>query len=66
MKPTVYLPHADLCPTGLRRASVSSVVRFDADQATEQRLWVQTEGQMVGRIDQRTQSAGGSGKKRTL
>jgi hypothetical protein len=65
MKPTVYLRLADLCPTGVRRASASSVTRFSAGRIAAHRLWIETEGRQVGMNDQREQSAGGSGQKRT-
>jgi hypothetical protein len=65
MKPTVYLPASDLCLTGLRRVSASSVARFDAGRIGPQRHWDEMEGKQVGTNDQRKQSAGSSGPKRT-
>jgi hypothetical protein len=65
MKPTVYLPVADLCLTGLRRVSASSAARFDAGRIETQRHWTEMEGKQVGTNDQRKQSAGSSGPKRT-
>jgi hypothetical protein len=65
MKPTVYLPASDLCLSGLRRVSASSVARFDAGRIGPQRHWAEMEGTQVGTNDQRKQSAGSSGPKRT-
>ena len=65
MKPTVYLPASDLCLTGLRRVSASSVACFDAGRIGTQRHWIEMEGTQVGTNDQRKQSAGSSGPKRT-
>ncbi|HEX6050491.1 MAG TPA: hypothetical protein VFZ21_14525 [Gemmatimonadaceae bacterium] len=66
MKPTVYLPLADLCPTGLRRPSASSIARFRAGRISARRMWIETEGQRLGsKYDRRNQTAGGSGPKRT-
>jgi hypothetical protein len=65
MKPTVYLPLADLRPTGIRRASASTVTRFCAGRISARRMWIEVEGQQLGRNDQRNQTAGGSGQKRT-
>jgi hypothetical protein len=64
MKPTVYLPLADLCPTGLRQSSASSIARFNAGRISMRRLWVETEGKQVGRYDHRNDTAGGSRTKR--
>lgn len=65
MKPTVYLRLADLCPTGVRRASASSVARFGAGRISAHRLWIEMDGQRVGTNEQRKQSAGGSEETRT-
>ena len=65
MKPTVYLPASDLCLTGLRRVRASSVARFDAGRVGTPRHWIEMEGEQVGTNDQRKQSAGSSGPKRT-
>jgi hypothetical protein len=65
MRPTVYLPVADLCLTGLRRVSASAAARFDAGRIETQRHWVELDGKQVGTNDQRKQSAGCSGSKRT-
>jgi hypothetical protein len=64
MKPTVYLPLADLCPTGLRQSSASSIARFNAGRISTRRLWVETEGKQVGSYDHRNDTAGGSRAKR--
>jgi hypothetical protein len=48
MKPTVYLRLADLCPTGVRRPSVSTIARFNAGRISTHRLWIETEGTQVG------------------
>ena len=63
MKPTVYLPLADLCPTGLRRASASATQRFNAGRVSTHRLWIEAEGTQVGMYDQQNENAGGSRKK---
>jgi hypothetical protein len=63
MKPTVYLPLADLCPTGVRRASTSSIARFSAGRVSTHRLWIETDGKQVGSYQQRTEIAGDSRKK---
>jgi hypothetical protein len=65
MKPTVYLPLADLCPTGLRQSSASTIARFSAGRISTRRLWVETEGKQVGRYDHSTNTAGGSRNKRS-
>jgi hypothetical protein len=67
MKPTVYLPLADLCPTGLRRASTRSAVRFTtAGRISARRLWVERQGRQVGRNEHKstTTVAGNSGERR--
>ena len=65
MKPTIYLPLADRGVTGLCRSSASSAARFGVGRSETHRLWFEAEGRQVGTKDQRTQSAGGSGEKRT-
>ena len=65
MKPTVYLRLADLCPTGVRRASGSTIARFNAGRISTHRLWIETEGTQVGMNDQRIETAGGSRKTRS-
>jgi hypothetical protein len=64
MKPTVYLPLADLCPTGLRQSSASSIAQFNAGRVSTRRLWIEAEGNQVGSYDQRKDTAGGSRTKR--
>jgi hypothetical protein len=65
MKPTVYLPLADLCPTGARRPSASTVARFSAGRISTRRMWIEADGQQLGnKYDHRSQVAGGSGEKR--
>ena len=64
MKPTVYLPLADLCPTGMRQSNASSIARFNAGRISTRRLWIETEGKEVGSYDQRKDTAGGSRPKR--
>jgi len=63
MKPTVYLPLADLCPTG-RQSSASTIARFNAGRISMRRLWIETEGKQVGSYDHRKDTAGGSRTKR--
>ena len=65
MKPTVYLPLADLCPTGLRQSSASSIARFNAGRVSTRRLWIETAGSQVGKYEHRNEVAGGSRKKRS-
>jgi hypothetical protein len=65
MKPTVYLPLADLCPTGLRQSSASTIARFSAARISTPRLWIETEGKQVGRYDHSNDTAGGSRTKRS-
>jgi len=65
MRPTIYLPFADLRPTGLRRASASSVARSSADRIATRRLRTETEGRQAGMTDQAKQGAGGPGEERT-
>jgi len=66
MKPTVYLPLADLRPTRVCRASASSITRFRASRISARRMWVELEGQQLGRRnDHSKQAAGGSGQART-
>jgi hypothetical protein len=65
MKPTIYLPLANRGVSGPCRLSASSAARFGAGRSEMRRLWVDAEGGQVGTKDQRTQSAGGSGEKRT-
>ncbi len=67
MKPTVYLPLADLCPTGLRRTSTRSAARFSmAGRVSARRLWVERQGQQIGRSEHKntTISAGNSEERR--
>jgi hypothetical protein len=64
MKPTVYLPLADLCPTGLRQSTASSIARFNAGRIAVRRLWIETEGKQVGSYDHGKDTAGGSRTKR--
>ena len=65
MKPTVYLPLADLRPTGVRRASASSITRFRAGRISARRMWIEVEGQQLGQQnDHSKQTAGGSGPTR--
>ena len=64
MKPTVYLPLADLCPTGLRQSTASSIARFNAGRISVRRLWIEAEGKQVGNHDPRKNTAGGSRTKR--
>src|SRR5512138_1427767 len=52
MKPTVYLPLADLCPTGVRRASASTIGRFNAGRVSTHRLWIETEGTQASQYQQ--------------
>jgi hypothetical protein len=63
MKPTVYLPLADLCPTGVRRPSASALGRFAAARVSARRLWIETEGTQVSQYEQLNTAAGGRGKK---
>ncbi len=65
MKPTVYLPLADLCPTGLRQSSTGAIAQFNAGRIPTRRLWVETEGKQVGSYDHRNDTAGGSRTKRS-
>lgn len=63
MKPTVYLPLADLRPTGLRRPSTSSIARFSAGRVSAHRLWIEAQGTRVGMYQEGTETAGESRKK---
>jgi hypothetical protein len=63
MKPTVYLPLADLCPTGLRRTSASSIARFNAGRVSARRLWIEADRKQVGMYNHESDTAGGSRKK---
>ena len=65
MKPTVYLPLADLCPTGPRQSTASTIARFNAGRISVRRLWIETEGKQVGRYDHGKDTAGGSRTKRS-
>ena len=65
MKPTIYLPPANRSVSGLCRPSASSAARFGVGRRELHGLWIETEGRQVGTKDQRTQSAGGSGERRT-
>ena len=54
MKPTVYLPLADLCPTGVSRVSARSADRFStAGRVSARRLWIERQGRQVGRSEHR-------------
>jgi len=64
MKPTVYLSLADLCPTGVRRPSSSSIARFNAGRISTRRLWIETAEKQVGMYEHRNETAGDSRKKR--
>jgi len=64
MKPTIYLPLVNRI-SGPCRSSASSSARFGVGRREMHGLWIETEGRQVGTTDQRTQSAGGSGEKRT-
>ena len=64
MKPTVYLPLTDLCPTGPRQSNASSIARFNAGRISVRRLWIETEGKQVGSCDHGKDTAGGSRTKR--
>jgi hypothetical protein len=64
MKPTVYLPLADLCPTGLRQSTASSIARFNAGRVSARRLWIEAAGKKVGSYDHGKDTAGGSRPKR--
>ena len=66
MKPTVYLPLADLCPTGDRRASSRVVARFSAGRVSTRRLWIETQGHQVGRSEQRIQTVAGNSEERRI
>ena len=67
MKPTVYLPLADLCPTGARRASTRSVARFAAaGRISTRRLWIESQGRQVGRNEQRIQTVAGNSEERRI
>ena len=63
MKPTVYLPLADLCPTGVRRASASTINRFSAGRVSTHRLWIEMDGSQASQFEQLNEAAGGRGKK---
>lgn len=65
MKPTVYLPLADLRPTGVRRANASAIGRFNAGRVSTRRLWVEAEGTQVSQFQQLNETAGGRGKKQS-
>lgn len=64
MKPTVYIPLADLRRTVVRRTSASSGAPSGAARTATRRLWTITDGRRVGMNDPANQSAGGSGQKR--
>ena len=64
MKPTVYLPLADLCPTGPRQSTTSSIARFNAGRISVRRLWIEAAGKQVGSYDRGKDTAGGSRPKR--
>ena len=65
MKPTVYLPLADLCPTGVRRPSASAIARFNAGRVSAPRLWIETDGKQVGTYQHNNETAGDSRQKRS-
>jgi hypothetical protein len=60
MKPTIYLPLAQLRPTGLRRTSASSATRFGAGRAADRDQRTALEGQQANMGDQRNKGAGSS------
>ena len=67
MKPTVYIPLADLCPTGLRRPSKRSAMRFaTAGHIAARRLWVERQGRQVGRSEHKTITVAGNSEKRRI
>jgi hypothetical protein len=67
MKPTVYLPLADLCPTGLRRPSTRSAARFaSAGRISARRLWVDRQGQQVGRNEHPSTTIAGNSEERRI
>ena len=67
MKPTVYLPLADLCPTGLRRTSAAPAARFNtAGRVSARRMWIDRQERQLGRSEHKTIiiSAGNSEERR--
>ena len=66
MKPTVYLPLADLCPTGARRASTRAVARFSAGRISTRRLWIEAQGRQVGRNEHKIQTVAGNSEERRI
>jgi hypothetical protein len=67
MKPTVYLPLADLGPTGLRRASMRSAARFTtAGRISARRLWVERQGRQVGRSEHKQITVAGNSEERRI
>ena len=67
MKPTVYLPLADLCPTGLRRAGTQSAARFTtAGRISARRLWIERQGRQVGRSEDKNVTVAGNSEKRRI
>jgi len=67
MKPTVYLPLADLCPTGLRRPSTRSAARFiQAGRISARRLWVERQGRQVGRNEGKSTIVAGNSEERRI
>jgi hypothetical protein len=68
MKPTVYIPLADLCPTGLRRPSARSARRFaTAGRISAHRLWVERQGRQVGRNEPKsTITVAGNSEERRI
>ena len=68
MKPTVYIPLADLCPTGLRRPSTRSAMRFrTAGRISARRLWVERQARQVGRNDHKsTITVAGNSEERRI
>ena len=67
MKPTVYFPLADLCPTGLRRPSTRSAARFaTAGRISARRLWVERQGRQVGRSEHKNITVAGNSEERRI
>ena len=64
MKPTIYLPTAELRATGLRRTAAGSAVRFNAGHSASDRPWTSVEGRQVGSNDRTNQTAGSRGQTR--
>jgi hypothetical protein len=64
MKPTIYLPTAQLRAAGLRRTGTSAAARFNAGHNASDRPWTSAEGRQVGSTDRASQNAGSRGQKR--